>query len=175
MPGAELLSTRVTASLRQLPRGNARGAALLSGLVLVMLMTLLGVALFEMSTIETSLARRDASETQAFYCAEAQAARIYGLYDPAQATSAKLGPLTLPRTLLPLADGTYVLTGSAALDATGRVVTVTATCALPDGRTRTVQRHGTRGYPTPGQRDEPALSPAILGPWKDCGSNPLCQ
>jgi murein DD-endopeptidase MepM/ murein hydrolase activator NlpD len=199
MPRAELLSMRVSVSFRRLTLGDERGAALLMGLSLVMIMTLLGVALFEMSTIEASLARRDVSDIQAFYCAEAQTARIYGLYAPAEDPSGKRGPQTFAPTPLALANGTYLLSGSAAVDAATLVVTVTVTCTLPDGRTRTVQRRGTRRYSTPGDRSavvSGGLNPvtggqeflggldlppggatvyaALSGPWRDCGGNPLC-
>ena len=161
---------RVPAPLRRLPLGDERGIALLVALFLVLIMTLLGVALFEMSTIEASLARGDLSEVQAFYCAEAQAARIYGLYAPAEDAPGQPGPQTFAPTALALAGGTYLLSGSVSVDAATRVVTVTATCTLPDGRTRTVQRRGTRGSLTPGQPSDAARAWS----WKDCGSNPRC-
>jgi len=61
----------------QLTLGNERGSALLIGLCLIAIMTLLGAALFEMSTIEVVLAQGDVFDTQAFYCAEAALARAY--------------------------------------------------------------------------------------------------
>jgi len=114
------------------------------GLMIVMVMTLLGVALFEMSTIEAGLARSDALEIQAFYCAEAEAARVYALYAPANdpdapANDAKLGKQTFPETSLVLANGQYF--SSASAEVVNDVVKVTATCRLPNGRTRTVQRN----------------------------------
>ena len=128
--------------LWRLTLGDQRGSALLMGLSLVMVMTLLGVALFEMSTIEASLARSDVSDMQAFYCAEAEAARIYNLYAPAADPSGTLGPLTFGETSLALASGTFALSGFTRVDVA--TVTVTVTCTLPTTRTRTVQRSGTR-------------------------------
>jgi hypothetical protein len=149
---AELLMTtpgggRARAALR-----DQRGTAFLMGLMLVMVMTLLGVALFEMSTIEAGLARSDALEIQAFYCAEAEAARVYALYAPANdpeapANDAKLGSQRFGDTSLTLANGQYF--SSALAEVVNDVVRVTATCRLPNGRTRTVQRNGKREYPNP--------------------------
>jgi hypothetical protein len=142
--------------------GNENGSALLIGLFLIMIMTLLGVALFEMTTIEASLVTKDGWELQAFYCAEAQAARIYNLYnlrtesnptgDPTgSCPSCPVGPL--PEMPLTLANATYTFSGSVKVDA--QVVTITATCALPNSTpdrrlTRTVQRSGTRSFLNPG-------------------------
>jgi hypothetical protein len=128
---------------------DQRGTAFLMGLTIVMVMTLLGVALFEMSTIEAGLARSDALDIQAFYCAEAEAARVYALYAPANDKNAERPSETLGETSFTLANGTYVSSASAVvIDATEKV-TVTATCRLPTGRTRTVQRNGKREYPNP--------------------------
>ena len=86
---------------------DERGTAFLMGLMIVMVMTLLGVALFEMSTIEAGLARSDALEIQAFYCAEAEAARVYALYAPANDPRTRARPATSPptprRSRLPMA------------------------------------------------------------------------
>ena len=128
---------------------DERGTAFLMGLMIVMVMTLLGVALFEMSTIEATLARSDVLDIQAFYCAEAEAARVYALYAPkgdgkAQRRSEDLGP-----TLLRLPTGTYESSVKAVVIDGTETVTVTATCKLPTGRTRTVQRNGMREYPNP--------------------------
>ena len=138
--------------LAQAALRDQRGTAFLMGLTIVMVMTLLGVALFEMSTIEAGLARSDALDIQAFYCAEAEAARVYALYSPANdpdapANDAKLGRQTFGDTSLTLASGTYVSSASAGV--VHDDVTVTATCRLPTGRTRTVQRNGKREYPNP--------------------------
>src|SRR5258705_5016005 len=81
---------------------DQRGTAFLMGLTLVMVMTLLGVALFEMSTIEAGLARSDALDIQAFYCAEAEAARVYALYAPANDESAVRPPKPKPGETTPL-------------------------------------------------------------------------
>jgi hypothetical protein len=124
---------------------DQRGTAFLMGLMIVMVMTLLGVALFEMSTIEAGLARSDALEIQAFYCAEAEAARVYALYAPDNDENAERPSNTLPPTSLTLANGIYDSRSSAEVNGNG--VTVTATCTLPNGRTRTVQRDGIRQYP----------------------------
>ena len=136
--------------LAQAALRDQRGTAFLMGLMIVMVMTLLGVALFEMSTIEAGLARSDALDIQAFYCAEAEAARVYALYAPANDPDAELAsrdPRPTLRSRSPMAS--YVSSVSAeVIDATA-VVTVTATCRLPTGRTRTVQRNGTRAYPNP--------------------------
>jgi len=167
---------RGPARFRRLVQGSERGSALLMALALVMVMTLLGVALFEMSVIEASLARSDALDIQAFYCAEAQAARLYGLYAPAEDPSGTRSSEALAATSLPLANGAYALSGSARVDAATQVVTVTATCALPDGRTRTVQRSGARQYfSSPGLPGGVGIYLALpAGSWKDCGGNPLC-
>ena len=135
--------------LAQAALRDQRGTAFLMGLTIVMVMTLLGVALFEMSTIEAGLARSDALDIQAFYCAEAEAARVYACYARAKDPAEELACQSLVDTSLTLANGTYVSSVSAkVIDATG-VVTVTATCRLPTGRTRTVQRNGKRAYPDP--------------------------
>jgi hypothetical protein len=138
--------------LAQAALRDQRGTAFLMGLMIVMVMTLLGVALFEMSTIEAGLARSDALDIQGFYCAEAEAARVYALYAPANdpkapANDATLGRQTFGDTSLTLANGTYFSSASAGV--IDDVVTVTATCRLPSGRTRTVQRNGKREYPHP--------------------------
>ena len=135
--------------LAQAALRDERGTAFLMGLMIVMVMTMLGVALFEMSTIEAGLARSDALDIQAFYCAEAEAARVYALYAPANDQNAERPCRELrPDTPLTLANGTYVSSVRAEVNGAG-VVTVTATCRLPTGRTRTVQRNGTRAYPNP--------------------------
>lgn len=144
MQRAELLTgarARLRAALR-----DERGTALLMGLTIVMVMTLLGVALFEMSTIEASLARGDAADIQAFYCAEAEAARVYALYGPGSDPEASLGSQAFAPTTLVLPSGTYVSRAVTAVNPTSGAVTVTATCTMPDGRTRTVQRNATREY-----------------------------
>lgn len=115
------------------------GTAFLMGLTIVMVMTLLGVALFEMSTIEAGLARSDALDIQAFYCAEAEAARVYACYARAEGPGGCYIPADTPLTL---ANGRYV--SSAKVVNAGGGVSVTATCTLPTGRSRTVQRDGTR-------------------------------
>jgi len=106
---------RGTGRRRRLTLGDERGTALLMGLVLVMVMTLLGVALFEMSTIEASFARNDVADMQAFYCAEAEAARIYNLYAPGNDPTAALPSQNFSATLT-LADETYPFSGSAVVD-----------------------------------------------------------
>ena len=116
------------------------------GLMIVMVMTLLGVALFEMSTIEAVLARSDALDIQAFYCAEAEAARVYACYGRAKNPAEERACESSVETSLTLANGTYV--SSVEVGTIGGV-TVTATCKLPTGRTRTVQRNGKRAYPDP--------------------------
>ena len=110
---------------------DQRGTAFLMGLMIVMVMTLLGVALFEMSTIEAGLARSDALDIQAFYCAEAEAARVYALYAPDNDQNAERSSNTLAATSLTLANGIYVSRASAEVNGDG--VTVTATCTLPNG------------------------------------------
>ena len=134
--------------LAQASLRDERGTAFLMGLTIVMVMTMLGVALFEMSTIEAGLARSDALDIQAFYCAEAEAARVYALYAPANDPNAERPSQKFDDTPVALASGTYVSRASADVHGVG-VVTVTATCRLPSGRTRTVQRNGTRAYPNP--------------------------
>src|SRR5262245_48179339 len=121
---------------------DQRGSAFLMGLMLVMVMTLLGVALFEMSTIEAGLARSDALDIQAFYCAEAEAARVYGLYKTFYTSSdSSVEAPQPPRdgTTVRLADVPYVVIWSPE-GSPPNVTAVNATCTLPDGRTRTVQR-----------------------------------
>lgn len=51
--------------------GSERGIVFLSALVLVLVMTLLGAALFDLSHIERVLVTGDAASTQSIYCAEA--------------------------------------------------------------------------------------------------------
>jgi hypothetical protein len=126
---------------------DERGTAFLMSLMIVMVMTLLGVALFEMSTIEAGLARSDALEIQAFYCAEAEAARVYALYAPANDENAERSSSPPRSTSLTLANGIY--DSSSRVEVKDQGVTVTATCTLPNGRTRTVQRDGIRQYPNP--------------------------
>src|SRR5262249_60006028 len=92
---------------------------------------------------------------QAFYCAEAEAARVYNLYAPSNPknpggdVTGTLGPQTFSASVA-LASGTFAVASSAAIDAATQVVTVTATCTLPNGRTRTVQRGGKREFLNPG-------------------------
>lgn len=125
--------------LAQIALRDQGGTAFLMGLTIVMVMTLLGVALFEMSTIEARLARSDALDIQAFYCAEAEAARVYACYARAEGPGGCHVPGDTPLTL---ANGKY--TSSAKVVPAAEGVTVTATCTLPTGRSRTVQRNGTR-------------------------------
>src|SRR5206468_1720708 len=127
-----------------------RGTAFLLGLTLVMVMTLLGVALFEMGTIEAGLAKSDVFDTQAFYCAEAEAARVYNLYLPANDPDANLGSQDFAPTTLTLANGVYAAKAWTNVDPDSHVVTVKATCTLPSGRTHTVQRNGKREFLNPG-------------------------
>jgi hypothetical protein len=142
-------------SMRDLWRqtlGCERGSALLLGLYLIMIMSLLGVTFLELTTIEASLVTKDTWELQAFYCAEAQAARLFNLYslnspsNPIGDASGTLGSQTFSKVTLTLANGSYAFSGSVAVDAATQVVTVKATCALPNGPTRTVQRGGVRQY-----------------------------
>ena len=116
---------------------DQRGTAFLMGLMIVMVMTLLGVALFEMSTIEAGLARSDALEIQAFYCAEAEAARVYALYAPDNDEHAVRPSDTLPPASLTLANALYDSSSSAEVTA-GGPVTATCTCPTdaPDGAAR---------------------------------------
>src|SRR5262245_811411 len=121
-----------------------------------MILTLLGAGFLQMATIEASFVAKDQWELQAFYCAEAQAARIFNLYDqknpPNLPTNTggdetgALGSQEFPATTLTLANGTFTFTGSATVDPVTQIVTVTATCALLNGTTRTVQRQGTRQF-----------------------------
>ena len=127
--------------------GEERGSALLLALTLVMVMTLLGVALFEMGTIEAGLARGDAADIQAFYCAEAEAARVYALYAPEQDETASLTAVGSGPTALSLPTGVYIAQATGSID--GGRLTVKATCTMPNGRTRTVERGATRDYLNP--------------------------
>jgi hypothetical protein len=151
----------VARRLAQAVLRDQRGTAFLMGLMIVMVMTLLGVALFEMSTIEAVLARSDAVDIQAFYCAEAEASRVYACYARAKNPAEELACNSPVPTSLTLANGAYVSSVSA--EVVERVVTVTATCDLPTGRNRTVQRNGKRAYP------DPILRFAEAG----AGANPL--
>ena len=54
---------------------NQRGSIFIAGLVLVMIMTLLGMALFDLSRFESALAIGDAASSQVLYCAEAALGR----------------------------------------------------------------------------------------------------
>ena len=137
----------VARRLAQAALRDQRGTAFLMGLMIVMVMTLLGVALFEMSTIEAVLARSDALDIQAFYCAEAEAARVYACYGRAKDPAEERACESPDDTPLTLANGKYTSRVSAMVEA--GVVMVTATCDLPTGRTRTVQRNGKRAYPDP--------------------------
>ncbi len=116
------------------------------GLTIVMVMTLLGVALFEMSAIEAGLAKSDVSDMQAFYCAEAEVARVWAQYLPGSDPSGTKGSQPLSTTTLSLANGVYVASTSATVNDGTQAVVVTATCVLPNGRTRTVQRNGNRQF-----------------------------
>ncbi|MGH7412339.1 MAG: pilus assembly PilX N-terminal domain-containing protein, partial [Candidatus Methylomirabilis sp.] len=111
--------------------GNEDGSALVLGLVLILAMTLLGVALFDLGTIEVSLAKGTVSDTQAFYCAEAEAKRIYNLYGPFDATNNPTGDpdgtlagQTFTATTLTLINGSYTFSGSATVNDATHVVTV---------------------------------------------------
>jgi hypothetical protein len=115
---AELLMATPSAGCRLAPAAlrDERGTAFLMGLMIVMVMTLLGVALFEMSTIEAGLARSDALDIQAFYCAEAEVARVYALYAPANDKNAERRSETFGATSFTLANGIYVSDASAGGD-----------------------------------------------------------
>jgi hypothetical protein len=140
----------------ELTAASESGSALLLGLCLIMIITLLGAGFLQMATIEASFVAKDQWELQAFYCAEAQAARIFNLYDqknppnlptnPSGDETGTLGSQEFPAAILSLANGTFTFSGSATVDASTQVVTVTATCMLPNGATRTVQRTGTRQF-----------------------------
>ena len=56
--------------LWRLTLGDERGGILLSGIMLVAVVTLLGVALFDLATIEARLTAGDAVSNQLLYCAE---------------------------------------------------------------------------------------------------------
>src|SRR5262245_36325126 len=61
--------------IRQRTIDDQRGGIFLSGLVMVTIMTLLGIALFDLSRIEGMLATGDAMGQQTLYCAEAGLSR----------------------------------------------------------------------------------------------------
>jgi Tfp pilus assembly protein PilX len=59
----------------RLSLGDERGAIFIASLVLVMIMTILGVSLFDLSMIEGRLATGDVVSSQVLYCAEAALGR----------------------------------------------------------------------------------------------------
>jgi hypothetical protein len=61
--------------IRRLTLDDQRGGIFISGLVMVSVMTLLGLALFDLSRIENTLIIGDAMARQTLYCAEAALAR----------------------------------------------------------------------------------------------------
>ncbi len=127
---------------------DQRGTAFLMGLMIVMVMTLLGVALFEMSTIEAILARSDALDIQAFYCAEAEAARVYACYGRAK-DRPRSSPARAPSTLRSRSPMARTSRASRRWSTTG-VVTVTATCKLPTpGAPGRCSATGNERTPTP--------------------------
>jgi hypothetical protein len=138
---------RARSTIRAL--ASERGHALLIAVLAVAAAGLLGVALLEMGVIEAGLVTRDIAEVQALYCAEAQAARLYNLYAPLADPAGTLAAQTLPETVVRLAGRDFRVTGSAEVDPGAQTVTVTATCAMADGRTRTVQRQGLREFLPP--------------------------
>ncbi len=123
--------------------GDERGSVLLLGLVMVFVMTLLGVALFDLTTIEAGLVRGDLSDAQAFYCAETALAYTYG--NPTRtATIGALGPGATLTYQGVSAGGANVSTVNGAYPVTviatgGTTPTITATCTLPNGTSRTVR------------------------------------
>lgn len=141
--------------LWSLTLGDQRGSAFITGIFAVWLLAILGIAAFDLTTIEARLVAKTAAEAQAFYCADAQVARIYKLYKPENdptgtlgsktanapgfsGSNIRLGAITDPRE--------YSFSATAAVNAATGLVTVTATCTQPDGSTRTVQRNGTRTF-----------------------------
>ncbi len=62
---------------------DTKGSVLVAGLVLVLVMTILGLALFDLGLLESRLIQGDATSVQAFYCAEAGGARAFAKLGPA--------------------------------------------------------------------------------------------
>jgi len=62
---------------------DTRGSALVIGLILVSVMTISGLALFDLGLLESRLFQGDATSVQAFYCAEAGGARVFAEIGPA--------------------------------------------------------------------------------------------
>lgn len=142
-----------------------QGSVLLSSLFLLVVMSLLGIAIFSLATIEVSQAKGTRDDLQAFYCADAQASRIYSLYwddstlAPPQAPDYIVkGQPTRGIVTVSLPNGQqrqypYIVAVDVVQNPGTQSVKVTATCGLPDWSTqvdwtvwptRTVQRNGTR-------------------------------
>lgn len=82
--------------------GNDRGSVFLSGLVLVTVLTVLGLALFDLSRIEGALVIQDTASTQALYQAEAAlSSALVGINDPVR------GPVLIQQ-IVGAAPGTSV-------------------------------------------------------------------
>jgi Tfp pilus assembly protein PilX len=125
---------------------NERGSVLLIAILVVAIMSLLGVALFKLSTIEAGLvARGDVGDAQAFYCAEAALAYTYK--DSTKTTAISPANLAAGATLkyvyppdnsgLHTKYGAYTMSAVATGNAT--TPTVTGACVQENGVTRIVQ------------------------------------
>jgi hypothetical protein len=138
---------------------NERGSVLLIAVLVVAVMSLLGVALFELSTIEAGLTTHgDVGDAQAFYCAEGALAYTYknatdigrintGNASPWGIRSASTVSYTYPALSanyqannpgVPINYGSYTVS-VVSTGGTTPTPTVTAACVQQNGVTRIVQ------------------------------------
>jgi hypothetical protein len=120
---------------------NERGSVLLIAVLVVAITSLLGVALFELSTIEAGLVTRgDVGDAQAFYCAEAGLTYTYKSKPKTDEILALAAGATKTYTYADLSTkyGSYTVSVVATGSATSRP-TITATCTQANQVTRTVQ------------------------------------
>ncbi len=138
-----------------LTAGNQRGGIFLSGLAMVSVMTLLGVALFDLARIEGGLAIGDAAANQSVACAEAALARTMvdraagGRIDQINiaVSTAPGSTINFPAETLTLPMGTSCTSTVRFRDVAnvqcvtggGRCRYLTATAVGPGTATRTVQ------------------------------------
>ena len=115
-----------------LTAGDQRGGILLSGLVLVMVMTILGVSLFDLSMIEGRLASGDAASNELLYCAEAALGRTMIDWSPGGRMTQISGLLNTagPHTLTPTPETVTTATLTGTLTCTN-TVTFTPIAPLP--------------------------------------------
>src|SRR2546426_8076680 len=104
---------------------DERGSVLVSGLMLVLVMTLIGSAIFNVAVIDNRLALGDAKQAQAFYIAEAGLnAAMRKLVDGTFNAFSGPDPSFIPNTTF--GAGSFRVT-AAVTSSTPKTITVTST------------------------------------------------